>query len=455
MKPLAFRWRIALGSACVTALALAMFSAIVAYALYRQDIGELDTRLATDAEIAFAFRKETRATGDGWIETLAKADPDLGGYALLGPKREVQLASPAAYASLAKHTKTGGRAFSHVLQGVRLRVGEFIEDDTTLLLAAEPKDADQDVRELLEGYALALPFVLLLAGGGGWWLAGRALQPMVQITRKAELITADRLAERLPETGAPDEITRHVRVLNGMLDRLERSFLQANRFAADASHELRTPLTILRGEVEQALHVEDLAPAQEAFLVNLQEQLVALQKITENLLLLARFDAGKIPLEKSLVDLSALVTEVAEDAELLAAPGELKVEVWAPAGVRVPGDPVLLRRVLLNLVDNAVRYNRPGGLIKIALEGSAKEAHFRVGNTGAGISAGQRDDLFKRFHRLNADRGRATGGSGLGLSLCREIATAHKGRIELTASDTDWTEFTVHLPRAQVEWPAR
>ena len=199
MKPLAFRWRIALGSACVTALALAMFSAIVAYALYRQDIGELDTRLATDAEIAFAFRKETRATGDGWIETLAKADPDLGGYALLGPKREVQLASPAAYASLAKHTKTGGRAFSHVLQGVRLRVGEFIEDDTTLLLAAEPKDADQDVRELLEGYALALPFVLLLAGGGGWWLAGRALQPMVQITRKAELITADRLAERLPQ----------------------------------------------------------------------------------------------------------------------------------------------------------------------------------------------------------------------------------------------------------------
>jgi signal transduction histidine kinase len=343
------------------------------------------------------------------------------------------------------------RAFNHVIGNLKLRVGEFVEGDTTLLLAAQPKDADQDVRELLEAYAFALPFVLLLAGGGGWWLAGRALQPMVQITRKAESITADRLAERLPETGADDEISRHVRVLNGMLDRLERSFLQAGRFAADASHELRTPLTILRGEVEQALHAEGLPPAQEAFLVNLQEQVVALQKITENLLLLARFDAGKIPLDSSGVDLSALVAEVGEDAELLAAPRPLQVEVWAPAGIRVPGDPILLRRVLLNLVDNAVRYNRPDGRMKIALEGGAREVVFRVGNTGTGIPADRRTDLFKRFFRLNADRGRATGGSGLGLSLCREIVTAHNGRIELARSDADWTEFAVHLPRLAAE----
>jgi signal transduction histidine kinase len=451
MKPLAFRWRIALGSALVTALTLALFSAIVAFVVYRQDVAELDARLATDARLAFAYRAETKSPGDGWLETLVMADPDLGGYVLLGPKGEVRLASHPAYVGLTKRAKTTGRAFNHEIAGVNLRVGEFVEGDTTLLLAAEPKDADQDVRELLEAYAFALPFVLLLAGGGGWWLAGRALQPMVQITRKAESITADRLAERLPETAANDEITRHVRVLNGMLDRLERSFLQAGRFAADASHELRTPLTILRGEVEQALHAEGLPPAQEAFLVNLQEQVVALQKITENLLLLARFDAGKIPLDHAGVDLSALVAEVGEDAELLAAPRQLQVEVSASAGIRVPGDPLLLRRVLLNLVDNAVRYNRPEGRIKIALEGSAREVVFRVGNTGAGIPAGRRDDLFKRFFRLNADRGRATGGSGLGLSLCREIVTAHNGRIELARSAADWTEFAVHLPRLAAE----
>ena len=451
MKPLAFRWRIALGSAFVTALALAMFSLIVAYTLYRQDIDELDARLATDARIAFAYRAETRSPGDAWLETLAHNDPDLGGYVLLGPKGDVRLASPANYAALAKHTKNSGRAFNHSIQALKLRVGEFVEGDTTLLLAAEPRDADQDARELLEGYALALPFVLLLAGGGGWWLAGRALQPMEQITLKAESITADRLSERLPETAANDEIARHVRVLNGMLDRLERSFLQAGRFAADASHELRTPLTILRGEVEQALHAGELPPAQEAFLVNLQEQVVALQKITENLLLLARFDAGKIPLDNAVVDLSALAAEVGEDAELLAAPRQLQVEVWAPSGIRVPGDAVLLCRVLLNLIDNAVRYNRPEGRIKIALEGNAREVVFRVGNTGPGIPAGQRDDLFKRFFRLNADRGRATGGSGLGLSLCREIVTAHRGRIELARSDAEWTEFAVHLPRLQME----
>jgi signal transduction histidine kinase len=449
MKPLAFRWRIALGSALVTALTLALFSAIVAIVVYRQDVAELDARLATDARLAFAYRAETKSAGDGWLETLVMADPDLGGYVLLGPNGEVRFASHPAYAGLTKRAKTTSRAFNHVIGNLKLRVGEFVEGDTTLLLAAQPKDADQDVRELLEAYAFALPFVLLLAGGGGWWLAGRALQPMVQITRKAESITADRLAERLPETGADDEISRHVRVLNGMLDRLERSFLQAGRFAADASHELRTPLTILRGEVEQALHAEGLPPAQEAFLVNLQEQVVALQKITENLLLLARFDAGKIPLDSSGVDLSALVSEVGEDAELLAAPRPLQVEVWAPAGIRVPGDPILLRRVLLNLVDNAVRYNRPDGRMKIALEGSAREVVFRVGNTGAGIPADRRTDLFKRFFRLNADRGRATGGSGLGLSLCREIVTAHNGRIELARSDADWTEFAVHLPRLE------
>src|SRR5882672_6639450 len=182
-------------------------------------------------------------------------------------------------------------------------------------------------------------------------MARRALAPVVAITDAAGAVTADKLSTRLPVPSARDEIARLTEVLNEMLDRLERGFAQATRFSADASHELRTPLTILRGEIEQALHAGGGAE-QEKLLVELLEQVSGLQKISDNLLLLSRFDAGRSPVQLAPIDFAALVAGAVEDAELLAAPAKLKVSADLAPGIGVNGDAVLLRRLLLNLVDN-------------------------------------------------------------------------------------------------------
>jgi len=297
----------------------------------------------------------------------------------------------------------------------------------------------------LAGAALvAIPIVLVVVAAGSWWLARRALRPITDITRAAASITADRLGERLPAPTTEDEIGAHVRVLNGMFDRLQRSFEQATRFTADAAHELRTPLTIMRGQVEDALR--SASPQHEPLLVGLLEEITGLQKISDNLLLLARFDSGKSPLQRAPLDLSALLTDAAEDAGLLATPKGLTVVEELDAAIHVDGDAVMLRRVALNLIDNAVKFNRPAGEVKLALCVEGRDAVFTIGNTGAGIPATRRATLFERFYRGDADRNRDSGGTGLGLSLCREIVTAHDGRIELSRAESDWTEFTVRLP---------
>jgi signal transduction histidine kinase len=302
------------------------------------------------------------------------------------------------------------------------------------------------VRHLLGAYLLLLPVVLLVVAGGSWWMAGRALRPVEKITQAAASITADRLGERLPAPATLDEIGRHIVVLNGMFDRLQRSFEQATRFTADAAHELRTPLTIMRGQLEEAIHASSGDARQERLLVGLLEETSNLQKISDNLLLLARFDAGKAPLQFSAVDLSALVQEAREDAELLAAEKHLKIKADISPALRVNGDAVMLRRVALNLVDNAVKFNRADGRLELALQAADSEVVFTIANTGTGIPPERQGALFERFFRVDADRNRDAGGSGLGLSLCREIVTAHHGRIGLSRSAEDWTEFRISLP---------
>ena len=247
----------------------------------------------------------------------------------------------------------------------------------------------------------------------------------------------------MPDT--TDEIGEHIQVLNGMFDRLQRSFEQANRFTADAAHELRTPLTIMRGQIEEALRSGRFKLEQERFLVGLLEETTGLQKISDNLLLLARFDTGKSTLQLTSLDFSAVVREAGEDAELLAAPRGISIRVQIAPSIHVNGDRVMLRRVALNLIDNAVKFNREGGEVSLVLRSVDGAAVFSVGNTGPGIPTERQGALFERFFRIGSDRNRDTGGSGLGLSLCREIVNAHGGRIELSRSKEDWTEFNVCL----------
>ena len=453
------RWRIAAWAALATGVALVTFTAVVAFNLYSEQVEMIDVRLATDATLVEARDPGAPDTQPlvalAMIPTLRPHAPEeaaLLGFALMRTQDGVLVrAQPALLAGAWAHWPPGRwpprkHFFNVTVEGTRLRVGAFPRGETTLLLAAPLEPAAESVEDLLGAALIALPAVLLVVAGGSWWLARRALRPITRITQAAASITADRLGERLPVPETEDEIGRHIRVLNGMFDRLQRSFEQATRFTADASHELRTPLTIMRGQLEDALRSGSNTAEQERLLVDLLEETSGLQKTAENLLLLTRFDAGKNPLQKEPLDWSALVAEAGEDAELLAAPRHLKIETEIASGVRVLGDATMLRRVLLNLIDNAVKYNRVDGRVRLTLGLVNGLATVTVANTGPGILPERRPALFERFYRPESDRNRGTGGSGLGLSLCREIVTAHDGAIALDQTTADWTEFVVRLP---------
>jgi signal transduction histidine kinase len=292
----------------------------------------------------------------------------------------------------------------------------------------------------------ALPLAVLVAAFGVWWTTGKALKPMQDIADAAERIHAKALRTRIPNPPAHDEIGRLVSVLNDTFDRLERSFTQATRFSSDASHELKTPLTIMRGEIESALSNDSLDPQNEKLLECLLQQTHRLSAITENLLLLSRADAGALNLRKEAINFSELCEELTADAEILALQRNIDISSQIDNQVQVLADEWYLRRLLLNLLDNAIKYNFDSGKIEIRLTESGDLASFRIANTGPQISEEHRTRIFERFYRTEASRASEVVGSGLGLSICREIVLAHQGQIWMERTRPGWTVFFVNLP---------
>ena len=454
MRRWPLRWKIAGWSALATGLALLTFGAAMAYVLYAEQVEMIDDRLAASANLLIARQSPGAPVDLATLESLLvrpahrrQANASLFGFMVVNAGTgEIVAAQPEALRESARPWPPPKRHFNRRIETTRVRIGAFALQGNTVLLAASLEPADESVGDLVGAAAVAFPIVLLVVAAGSWWIARRALSPIAAITRTAEAITATNLAARLAPPASDDEIGAHVRVLNEMFDRLQRSFEQATRFTADAAHELRTPLTILRGQIEEALRGHDLPPPQEQLLIALLEETSGLQKITDNLLLLARFDRGRGELHHADVNLSALLTEALEDAELLATPQHIAVHVDIAPDIRIAADAVMLRRMALNLIDNAIKYNRPTGELRASLRNETGVAIFTIGNTGTGIPPKRRATLFERFYRTDAGRSREAGGSGLGLSLCREIVVAHGGTIELTRSDPQWTEFTVRLP---------
>jgi signal transduction histidine kinase len=231
-----------------------------------------------------------------------------------------------------------------------------------------------------------------------------------------------------------------------MMDRLEQSFHQATRFAADASHELKTPLAIMQGELESALGRAAVGSTEQQTFGNLLEEVDRLKHITRNLLLLARADAGQLKLSRESLDLSNLLENAIEDARVLAAPQELTFDLQIQPQLHVHGDRGLLTTAILNLLTNAVRYNEARGRIAVSCDSPGRQILLQIGNTGPGIPVADQPRLFTRFFRSTSAAERRPDGFGLGLSLAREIARAHGGDIVLEESRPGWTCFVLRLP---------
>jgi two-component system, OmpR family, heavy metal sensor histidine kinase CusS len=313
------------------------------------------------------------------------------------------------------------------------------------------EEATELVFQLARAYVAALPVAVLVAALGVWWITRKALQPLQEVAAAAEQIDAKALNQRLPQPRVEDEIGRLVQVLNHAFDRLERSFEQATRFSSDASHELKTPLTIMRGEIESALKTEVDNPQIESLLDGLLAETQRLCDIVEKLLLLSRADAGALTLTKEILDFSSICHELVEDAQILTKPKRITTEFEISPDVKVLADESYLRRMLLNLLDNSIKYNLEGGSLSISLTKSGALAVFRIANTGPGIPKEHENRVFERFYRADPSRSSDTSGSGLGLSICQEIVAAHGGQMWLEQPRSGWTAFIVALPGPNLE----
>jgi heavy metal sensor kinase len=308
----------------------------------------------------------------------------------------------------------------------------------------------QQIQVVLHGLLLTLaiytPFIVFLAIGGGYWLMRRSLQPVDEITERAEGITSTNLSERLPVIRTGDELERLSVALNRMIARLDDAFQHINRFSADASHELRTPLTILQLELEGIVHNHIVSGPLEEQIGSALEETHRMSRIVESLLTISRLDAGEAKLEILPLDLSALVASTAAEMKILAQEKAIALHVFTEDGVCVDGDRTRLQQVVVNLIDNAIKYTQEGGAVEVQVRIEDAKAVLDVTDNGAGIPTHAISHVFERFYRVDKARSRASGGAGLGLSIVKSICTAHGAEIRVSSQEGQGSCFRVELP---------
>ena len=303
-------------------------------------------------------------------------------------------------------------------------------------------------RHLLLVLGLGLPFVIALAAAGGYALVRRALRPVEVIAGKASQITQHNLGERLPVPQTGDELERLSISLNHMITRLDDAFQNSKRFVADASHELRTPLTVLSGELEVLAQDRELSAEKRERLGSLLEEVERLVKIVERLFALSRLDAGEAQSEWVRFSLAELAASTVDQMALLAEDRRISVTCTAGAPVMIEGDRARLKQVVVNLLDNAIKYTPVGGAVQLNARSAGNRAMLEVSDTGMGLAPDDVAHVFDRFFRADRTRSRFPDGAGLGLAIVKSICNAHQGDVEVESVIGKGSCFRVSLPLA-------
>jgi heavy metal sensor kinase len=312
--------------------------------------------------------------------------------------------------------------------------------------AAAP--VEQTLRRLLGMLAVGLPLAVAVAVTGGFVLVRRALDPVERIAVKAEEITQHSLSERLPVVHSDDELERLSLSLNRMISRLQETIDGSKQFVADASHELRTPLTVMRGELESLAQDRSLGRETRETLGSVLEEVERLAEIVESLFALSRLDAGEVNAQWRRFDLAELASTTAEQMSLLATDKNVSIACESTAGVMVQGDPARLKQVVVNLLDNAIKYTPGGGRVRLTVRREQGYALLEVADNGVGIPAEALPHVFKRFFRVDSSRSRGQGGAGLGLAIVKSICSAHGADIEVISTVGAGSTFRLRQPLA-------
>jgi heavy metal sensor kinase len=389
-----------------------------------------------EPEINDRFIRITRA--DGTLIYVSGAPKD-GSF----DPTEVPIFSPSSQTESWRKTKLSGDKTLLVAAlnfqssdnpGYLVEFGELLNPVETML------------NRLFLQLAWGFPLAVIIIAGGGYMLVRRALTPVEQITRAAERITQFNLSERLPVTHTGDELERLSVSLNRMITRLDDAFQNSKRFVADASHDLRTPLTILRGELENFAEDARLDSEMHQRAASLLEEVVHLGKIVDQLFTLSRLDDGEAQTEWTRFDLTELAQTTVEQMNLLAEDKGISISCDASQPLPVKGNHVLLKQVVVNLLDNAIKYTPEKGAIQLRVHGVNGHAMLEVKDNGIGIPPDALPHIFERFYRVDKARSADSESAGLGLSIVKSICTAHGAEVEAQSSVGSGSCFRVKLP---------
>ena len=388
----------------------------------------------------------SQAKSDNWLSSIdtkkfppGESEVDLefaaGAIPLLGKKPQLD---PRFYS-----TTSGER---------RLRVGAFGSKLGTVHVAVDLAPFTEEANQIRNAFLFALPGALIIIALGSLYTAQRAIRPVEKLSNRMETLSSHALGEKLDVENMDREFSRLIIAYNKMMGRLEKSFEQATRFSADASHELKTPLAVMQGKIAQALQRAEAGSPEQRLFASLLEEIDQQQNILESLLLLSRADAGRLSLTAERINFSQWLEEQWEDACALADEKSLAISCEIEPDLWIEGDSVLLQRAVLNLVSNAVKYNREGGELVGSLKkierGDKDHLELRIENSGETLSAEDARNVFQRFYRgKNGNKE----GLGVGLSLAQEIVFAHGGEISFEADGEDRTTLLVALPIVGVE----
>jgi heavy metal sensor kinase len=300
--------------------------------------------------------------------------------------------------------------------------------------------------ELLMTFLLAVPLASVVAAVGSLFLAGRVLRPIQFITQTAKAISAEKLNQRIPVGNSHDELAELAQTMNEMIERLGQSFTEMQRFTADAAHELRTPLAILRNEAEVALRQPRSTAEYCNVLENLLEETNRLSSTADQLLFLSRHDTDTVENQREHVALDALLHEICSNMQVVAQEKRISLELVENPVCTLITDGRLLRRVFINLLDNAIKYTKAGGRIQVVSRLSPGTVSVQIADTGIGIPAKDLPHVFDRFYRVDTSRSEEGTGAGLGLSICKAIIRRLDGMIAIKSEPGSGTVVAVKLP---------
>ena len=467
MSTRSIRFRLVVWYAGVLTCVFLLLGALLYFSLERfleYDLGESQTRRAR--QIADTLLAHVGQSGEARVASEVKDlyEPEVndrfiritrsdGAVVYVSGVPKDQSFDPGFVGTLPASPKKGHAQKVKLPRGKTLVVASVnyrtLEGSSYVVEVGSPLDSVETMLDrLFLELALVLPIAVLVAIGGGYLLVGRALAPVDQIAHKAAQITQHKLGERLPVARTADELERLSLSLNHMISRLEDAFLNSKRFVADASHELRTPLTAMRAELESMVSDARVTPEIREALGSVLEEVERLADIVEGLLAISRLDAGEAQKEWIEFDLGELATSTADQMNLLAEDKGITVSREVTPGIAVEGDPARLKQVVVNLLDNAIKYTPEKGRVRLRVAATNGHAVLEVSDNGMGIPADALPHVFDRFYRVDKARTREPGGAGLGLSIVKSICTAHGGVVEAASSELG-SQFLVKLPLAQ------